>query len=351
MLTQVRRALDPTTAKGKDAIRLAGDVIRSGQLVAFPTETVYGLGADALSAQAVQRIYRAKGRPSDNPVIVHISDFDMVDGLARNPPHDLGRLADAFWPGPLTVVLKASPPARRAATAGLDTVALRMPKHRVARHLIRAAKVPIAAPSANRSGRPSPTSANDVLEALDGRIPLILDGGRCEIGIESTVLDLSEGRPRVLRPGTITASAISDVLGVSIEQPQHYSSPRSPGTRHPHYRPRTRLLAVDHLLSTSDVDRYLKSTCGQQQIGYITTRPGLTNLPAVVYRHRQTTARLTQMLYADLLELDRLQLDLILVDEAPGDEAIDERIRRASAGRLRRSSRGEIVPSSRTSTS
>ena len=194
------------------SLALASRLLAEGQLVAFPTETVYGLGANALNAQAVPGIFAAKGRPADNPLIVHIWDRSQLSGLCHVPEAALP-LMDAFWPGPLTLIMPRKPAVPDAVTAGLDTVAVRMPSHPVAAALLKTCNLPIAAPSANRSGKPSPTTARHVLEDMDGRIPLIIDGGSCDVGLESTVVDVCHGRPCILRPGGVTRDMLEAVVG------------------------------------------------------------------------------------------------------------------------------------------
>ena len=184
----------------EEAIQEAGQILKNGGLVAFPTETVYGLGGDALNAESSAKIYAAKGRPSDNPLIVHIADMDALPLIAAEIPESAYLLADAFWPGPLTMIFKKTDRVPMATTGGLSTVAVRMPSNKIAAALIRAAGGYIAAPSANRSGRPSPTVAKYVIEDLDGRIEMIIDGGFSAIGLESTIIDLSGGEPMILRP-------------------------------------------------------------------------------------------------------------------------------------------------------
>ncbi|MBX5467550.1 MAG: threonylcarbamoyl-AMP synthase [Firmicutes bacterium] len=222
--------------QGEAGVKEAAEWIRAGWPVAFPTETVYGLGADAFSAEAASRIFLAKGRPADNPLIVHVLDVDAVLAVAEPPLPPLAKpLADRFWPGPLTLVLPARDAVPAVVRAGLATVAVRCPSHPVARALIAAAG-PLAAPSANRAGRPSPTRAEDVLEDLGGRIPLILDGGPTWNGVESTVIDISQDPPLLLRPGALPRAAIEAVTG-PLGEPDAGSLRRSPGTRHRHYAP------------------------------------------------------------------------------------------------------------------
>lgn len=207
--TQVWRVRGPEDPR----IREAGRILREGGLVAFPTETVYGLGANGLDGGACSRIYAAKGRPSDNPLILHVDSLEMAKELAREWPEKARRVANKLWPGPLTMIVPAAACVPRQVTAGLDTVAIRFPSDAVAQALIEAAGVPIAAPSANLSGRPSPTTAGHVLEDLGGRIDVILDGGPCAVGLESTIIDLSVEPPAVLRPGDITEEALAQLLG------------------------------------------------------------------------------------------------------------------------------------------
>ncbi|MBQ6595155.1 MAG: threonylcarbamoyl-AMP synthase [Clostridia bacterium] len=241
MKTQV---LPPTG----EALRMAAELIRSGSVVAFPTETVYGLGANALDDAAVDRIFEAKGRPGDNPLIVHIAEKEELASLVRGEPGPMAeRMADAFWPGPLTMILPCSPRIAPSVTAGLGTVGVRLPSHPAARDLIRLSGVPIAAPSANRSGRPSPTLAEHVAEDMDGRIPLILDGGPCRVGLESTVVDMTGEIPRILRPGAVTPEQIRSVCGAGEVDPavmrplSEGERPRSPGMKYRHYAPRAAL--------------------------------------------------------------------------------------------------------------
>ena len=194
-------------------LKKAGELLRAGGLVAIPTETVYGLAANALDGAAVKAIYQAKGRPSDNPLIVHICDFGQLSPLVREVPEAAKQLAQAFWPGPLTIILKKSDLVPAETSGGLDTVAVRFPAHPVAQAVIREAGVPLAAPSANLSGRPSPTTFAHVEEDLTGRVDALVDGGDCAVGVESTVITLAEGVPKVLRPGGVTVAQLREVLG------------------------------------------------------------------------------------------------------------------------------------------
>ena len=229
---------------------LGASLIRSGELVAFPTETVYGLGANGLDGAAVNRIFEAKGRPNDNPLILHIAKKSDLKKLWAHVPERAYPLIETFWPGPLTLIFHKADVVPYEVTAGLETVAVRMPSDRTARALIRKAEVPIAAPSANRSGKPSPTNARHVLEDMDGRIPLILDGGDCKYGVESTVLSLV-GEPTILRPGAVTREMLEAVIGpvrlaASILKPLgEREVAASPGMKYKHYAPDARVIVVD----------------------------------------------------------------------------------------------------------
>jgi len=219
--------------------------IRKGELVAFPTETVYGLGANAFDEEAIRAIFRVKGRPADNPLIVHVDSVDRACELMEVEPGSFEELAARFWPGPLTMVAPRHAAVPDVVTAGLDSVAIRMPDHHLARELIAMAGVPLVAPSANVSGQPSPTSAMDVLHDLDGKIYAVLDGGECRIGIESTVLDLTGATPVILRPGAVSREDLQDALGQHVSliefTPDH---PASPGMKYRHYAPKAELRVV-----------------------------------------------------------------------------------------------------------
>lgn len=236
---------------GKTDMQEAAALIRAGELVAFPTETVYGLGADALRPEASRKIYEAKGRPSDNPLIVHIAEFEDLVSIAREVPRQAKLLADAFWPGPLTMIVWKNDRVPYETTGGMETVAVRMPDHPVALRLIRESGCLVAAPSANISGRPSPTEAAHVARDMDGRIPMILDGGAVGIGIESTIIDLTEETPMILRPGYITQEMLTDVLSEEVRiDPGIIASnseqkPKAPGMKYKHYAPKADLILVE----------------------------------------------------------------------------------------------------------
>ena len=235
----------------KEAMKEAADLIREGELVAFPTETVYGLGADALHPEAAKNIYAAKGRPSDNPLIVHISKFEDLVRIAKEVPSEAKKLSDAFWPGPLTMIVQKNDKVPYETTGGMDTVAIRMPNHPIALELIEQSGCLIAAPSANTSGKPSPTEASHVALDMDGRIPLILDGGAVGIGIESTIVDLTEETPMILRPGYITKEMLEEALGSEvcidpgIIAADSERKPKAPGMKYKHYAPKADLVLVE----------------------------------------------------------------------------------------------------------
>lgn len=233
-------------------LQRAGDILKNGGLVAFPTETVYGLGGDALEPEAANKIYRAKGRPSDNPLIVHIADMNALDAIAENISEKAKKLAEAFWPGPLTMIFSKKGIVPESTTGGLETVAVRMPGHPVAIALIRAAGGYVAAPSANTSGRPSPTKAEHVAEDLTGKIEMIIDGGTVGIGLESTIVDMSAEEPVILRPGYITQEMLEEVIGkVQIDpalvskNPQKDIKPKAPGMKYRHYAPKGQMMIVE----------------------------------------------------------------------------------------------------------
>lgn len=235
----------------EDKMQEAGNLIAAGELVAFPTETVYGLGGDALHPEAAKKIYAAKGRPSDNPLIIHIAEVSDLERVAKIVPEQAEKLAEAFWPGPLTMVVWKKEDVPYATTGGLDTVAVRMPNHPVALDLIRKSGKLIAAPSANTSGRPSPTEGSHVMEDLEGRIAMVLDSGPVGIGIESTIIDLTEDIPMVLRPGYITPEMLSEVLGEEVIMDpgiiaaDDTTKPKAPGMKYKHYAPKADMVIVD----------------------------------------------------------------------------------------------------------
>ncbi len=332
-----------------DRIAEAARLIRAGRLVAFPTETVYGLGANALDAEAVRGIFAAKERPAYDPLIVHLADVESLPPLVAELPPQVERLAEAFWPGPLTLVLPRSAAIPDEVTAGGPTVALRIPAHPVARALIRAAKRPIAAPSANRFGRLSPTRAEDVLVDLGGRIDLILDGGPTPVGVESTVLSLVTPVPTILRPGGISREALEAVLGAVAVRPQTVEAGEiaaSPGTLPQHYAPRTPLrllLGVDEALLAAMRRAALEAAARGRRLGLLVAEedlPSLRDLPAVIevagsLRNPRGVAR---QLYAALRRLDGAGVDRILARDF-GERGLGLAVR----DRLSRAAGGDVV--------
>ena len=304
-------------------IRDAVATLRRGGLVAFPTETVYGLGADASNPAAVARIYAVKGRPAGHPVIVHIGDIGQLDRWAREIPGAATKLAARFWPGPLTLVLRRAPGVGDELTGGEDTIGLRIPGHPIALELLRQFGEGIAAPSANRFGRISPTTAEHVRNDLGEEVDLILDGGPCEIGIESTIVDLSRGRPVLLRPGQVSTGDIAATLGATPE-PRDRSAPRAPGTLESHYAPQKPL----RLVAGDQWERGAGQNCAVLCFG---ARPAGEKC-AMWIRASADPQRYARDLYSNLRALDASGCDEILVEEPPASaewSAVRDRLARA----------------------
>lgn len=294
-----------------DAIEKAAGILRAGGLVVIPTETVYGLAANALDGAAVSAIFAAKGRPQDNPLISHIASMDMLGMVAGSVPPQAQRLAEAFWPGPLTMVLPRGAAVAREVCAGLETAAVRMPSHPVAQAVIRAAGVPLAAPSANLSGSPSPTTAQDVLADMDGRVPLILDGGACEVGVESTVVSLAGPSPVLLRPGGITKEQLEAVLGCEVQLAhavlhglREGEKAASPGMKYKHYAPKAEVTLVK-----GPFRAYCDYVAGRAGPGVFALcyegEEAELSVPAVTYGRRESAASQAHALFGALRELDR----------------------------------------------
>jgi L-threonylcarbamoyladenylate synthase len=316
-------------------IEEAAAIIQAGQLVAFPTETVYGLGADGLNPTAMRRIYTAKGRPSDNPLILHLASLEQLSLVASHVPEVAYALIHSFWPGPLTLVLPKTTRVPDLATGGLATVAVRMPAHPVALALIKAAGIPLAAPSANRSGRPSPTTAQHVFDDLQGRLPLILDAGPTRIGLESTVLDITCTPPVILRPGGITQEAIEAVIGRLQEVADLGQRRRSPGTRYRHYSPKARVLLLEEGQTKTLQAAVTEALQRSERVGCLLYRLEARNIPpsVTVTRVGESLADYAQGLFSALRALDRLELDVIVVEgvQAKGlGVAVMDRLRRAA---------------------
>lgn len=311
----------------------AAALLRAGELVAFPTETVYGLGADAANPQAIAKIFAAKGRPADHPLIVHIPDASHLGRWAIDIPEVARQLAAAFWPGPLTLILRRHPAVLDAITGGQDTVGLRVPNHPLALQLLREFDGGVAAPSANRFGHVSPTTAEHVREELGEAVTLILDGGPCAVGIESTILDLSGGEPRILRPGMLNAAAIATVLGVMPEFGATQNAPRVSGSLEAHYAPRTPLCLVPEAELAAAAEAALAA--GRRVVMLSALAPGAVDGRFLWREASADPVQFAHDLYARLRELDALDADLMLAAMPPAEEAwraVADRLRRAAAG-------------------
>ena len=333
-----------------DQLREAAQLLRDGELVAFPTETVYGLGGDALDPDASRRIYAAKGRPSDNPLIVHIADTDALPVLAKDIPKSAWALAERFWPGPMTIILRKKEIVPDATTGGLQTVAIRMPSDPVAAMLIRTSGVYIAAPSANASGRPSPTCAEHVYEDLQGRIPMILDGGSVPIGLESTIVDLTGEIPLVLRPGYITIEQLREVLPTVEYDPAVVKRvkdativARAPGMRYRHYAPKGELTIFE-----GDLDRVVarvqKEAEAKLAQGYRVavlaseeTKDCYRGLTVRSVGDREEEASVAAHLFATLREFDNMGAEYIFGESFPESgvgQAVMNRLMKAAGYRI-----------------
>jgi L-threonylcarbamoyladenylate synthase len=327
-----------TLSPDRSEIERAAAILRAGGLVAFPTETVYGLGADASNPDAVAKIFAAKGRPQDHPLIVHLAGVELLGQWAADIPAAAQQLAAAFWPGPLTLILKRAAGVPDCITGGQDTVGLRIPGHAVALELLRAfageaggrSFSGIAAPSANKFGRISPTAAAHVRAELGEAVDCILDGGECEIGIESTIVDLSRGRPVLLRPGQITAAQIAAVLGAEVEAADA-AAPRAPGALASHYAPRTPL----YLVSAAELSARLSALRGQKT-AVLARSEAPSGLKDVYWQEApRAVAGYAHELYASLRRLDALGCAAILVEvppPVPGWQGVNDRLRRAASG-------------------
>ncbi|HLR21595.1 MAG TPA: L-threonylcarbamoyladenylate synthase [Tissierellaceae bacterium] len=321
-------------------------LLKDGDIVSFPTETVYGLGANGLNSDAVKKIYKAKGRPSDNPLILHISNKNQLKTLVREIPEVAEILIKRFWPGPLTIIFKKGRIVPDIITGGLDTVAVRMPNHPIALELITQSEFPIAAPSANTSGKPSPTKANHVIQDMMGKIPLIIDGGSTEVGLESTVLDLSTNIPRILRPGGVTLEELRDIIP-SIVQDENIINidvqPKSPGQKYKHYAPEAEML-----LFTGDIDRIVEkinlqaeeSILQGKRIGIIATeetKDRYNKGVVLVSGSRNKPNTVASNIFTVIREIDKMNIDLILAEGIDIDNigmAIMNRLTKAADGKI-----------------
>ncbi|ARU60549.1 threonylcarbamoyl-AMP synthase [Tumebacillus avium] len=321
----------------------AAALLQRGEVVGFPTETVYGLGANAFDAAAVDKIFAAKGRPSDNPLIVHIAHRRDVEKLARVVPAGAALCMERFWPGPLTIVLPCVDSVPRNVTAGLDTVGIRMPDHVTALQLIDAAGVPLAAPSANRSGRPSPTTAEHVLEDLSGRIAGVVDGGASGVGVESTVLDFSGATPMILRPGGVTREMLQEVIGEVGIDPALESgvgTPKSPGVKYTHYAPQGEMWLVE---GARDLEKITELVQAAQEaghrVGVLTTAERADAYAAdvvIACGRRSDLSTVAAGLYDAIRQFDHADADLIYAEVFPETGvglAVMNRLRKAASHR------------------
>lgn len=332
----------------KDLINAAVDVIKNSGLVAFPTETVYGLGANGLDEKAIKKIFLAKGRPQDNPLILHVHSIEQVKELVKEIPEIAKNCMKEFWPGPLTILLPKSDKVPNVITAGLNTVAIRMPENKIALELIRTSKVPIAAPSANISGRPSPTSAKHVIEDMMGKIDMIIDGGDTGIGLESTVVDLSGNIPMILRPGGVTKEELQKIIpnitiDFAIIKEGENIVPKSPGQKYKHYAPKS-----DMLVFSGDVERIVANIIGKtkenmdlgKKVGIICTdetREFYKEGFIISMGSRQNKETIAHNLFNTLRLFDEENVDIILaegVELADLGTAIMNRMMKAASGRI-----------------
>ncbi|MBR0516042.1 MAG: threonylcarbamoyl-AMP synthase [Eubacterium sp.] len=337
-----------------DAFSMASDILRNGGLVAFPTETVYGLGGNALDPRASEKIYAAKGRPSDNPLIVHIADRADVAELASEIPPIAEKLMDRFWPGPMTIIFNKKDIVPKETTGGLDTVAIRMPSHPDAARLIRESGVYIAAPSANASGRPSPSTAQHVEEDLSGRIDMILDGGPVDIGIESSIIDVTGDVPVILRPGFITRKDFSELIGEvyidpAIIKPDPTLRPKAPGMKYTHYAPKGSLTIIEDKASPAEVTENVISTINRlaaeaaaegKKVAVLTTRDQADKYSSeniILLGEGASGEEVAKHLYSALRECDDIGAELIYSESFNRDElggAIMNRLLKAAGQKL-----------------
>ena len=337
-----------TRKNPENGTQLGGKILRSGGLVAFPTETVYGLGANGLDGNAVRKIFEAKGRPNDNPLILHVSKKSDVRQLWDTVPETAQKLMDTFWPGPLTIIYTKSDIVQDEVTAGLDTVAVRMPLNETARYLIKNAGVPVAAPSANLSGKPSPTCAEHVLKDMDGKIPLILNGGTCKYGVESTVVSIV-GTPVILRPGAITREMLSSCIGEvrisnAILNPLgENETAASPGMKYKHYSPDADVIVINgnpYACAEKINEMYLDAELAGKTVMIAATEQTkrfYNNLNYVILGDRNEPISMCRNLFAKLREMDETA-DLILAEGIPAE---DEGL--AYMNRLLRSAGFEVI--------
>lgn len=309
MQTEILKVTD--VEKDSAALLRAAEILKNGGLVAMPTETVYGLAADTFNEEAIGNIFKAKGRPQDNPLIVHVSDIEMAKGLVKEFSETAEKLAERFWPGPFTMVLPKADCVPSCVSAGLDTVAVRMPSNAVARELIKQSGLPLAAPSANLSGSPSPTTAEDVIADLDGKIDAVIMSGRCDVGVESTVISLNVNPPRLLRPGGVTLEQLREVLPdividkAVLSQPAKGAVVASPGMKYKHYSPKARVIMLDGDFESFKTFVAANSGDGVFALVFEGEEKELS-VPTVSFGHKEDEFEQAAVLFSALRELDRL---------------------------------------------
>jgi len=342
MQTLLRQVDAAVPEKDMETMQEAARVIQRGGLVAFPTETVYGLGADALNPEAVAKIYAAKGRPSDNPLIAHVARAEDADKLAANVSADARRLMDAFWPGPLTLILPKRSIVPDITSGGLATVAVRCPSHPAARLLIELAGTPVAAPSANASGRPSPTRASHVVFDLDGKIDMILDGGAAQVGLESTIADVSGGTVRILRPGSVTKEMLEAALGHAVlaagETVADNEAPMAPGMKYKHYAPTAKVVIVSGETGrvVAEINRLAAQAAAGERIGILATEQTKNLYPkgqVLVMGDRDKPETIGANLFKMLRKCDFLEMTTVYTEsfgETAHGQAVMNRLRKAA---------------------
>jgi len=330
-------------------IVLAGKVIRKGGLVAFPTETVYGLGANALDSNAVRRIFEAKGRPQDNPLIIHISDFN-IKPYAKDIPEIAVKLMEKFWPGPLTLIFNKTKMVPEVTSGGLSTIGIRMPSNVIARELIKASKVPIAAPSANISGRPSPTEVSRCIEDLNGKVDIILGGGSCEVGLESTIVDCTVNPPCILRPGGITLEMLKKIEPLIymdpaiMKKPKADLKPKAPGMKYRHYAPNAsmKIIQGDIEKTIAKINEIVQNNIGEKiRIGILATDETKDKYEqgiVISLGSRNNVSSIGKNLFEALRSLDDQNVNLILAEAFEEDE-----IGTAIMNRMRKSAGFDII--------
>lgn len=323
MRTQVYKINPNNIEQDIELLKKAGDILASGGLVAFPTETVYGLGANALDEKAVSNIFTAKGRPSDNPLIVHIGQVEDLNPLVQEVPLKAKKLMDDFWPGPLTIILRSSQRVAKTVSAGLSTIALRMPAHPIALALLKEAGVPVAAPSANISGRPSPTTSEHVEEDLLGKIEVVIDGGSAGVGLESTVIDMTTDVPIILRPGGITKEQIEKSIGyIEIDKNlnEEVQKPRSPGMKYKHYAPKAPLYIAqgDEVEMVKKINNAISNYKSKgYRIGVLTNNQHkdlYEDVLIISLGDNSNPSELAANLYQGLRQFDNTKVDIILAE-------------------------------------